>query len=380
VKIVSVVGARPNFMKLFPVARALGRRPAVEHLVVHTGQHYDPLLSERLFQDLHLPAPDHHLGIGSGTQAGQTAAAMVALESLFTELRPDIVLVYGDVNSTLAASLVAAKLGVRLAHVEAGLRSGDRSMPEEINRIVTDRLADLHFTPSDDAMANLREEGAPVDGIHAVGNVMIDTLITLLPRAQKQHEARRLGVEGAPYVVVTLHRPANVDHAATLRGLLGTLSDLSNDLPVVFPVHPRTLARIRALGWRDTDRLQLLPPLAYLPMLSLVAEAGLVLTDSGGLQEETTFLGIPCLTVRTTTERPVTCTLGTNRLVRPERNAILAAVREAAISRPAEPPQIPFWDGLSGERIAQVLAGPAVDREGLPLTPAVEEMSCTIGY
>jgi len=379
VRVVSVVGARPNFMKLFPVARAFRRRPAVEHLVVHTGQHYDPLLSERLFHDLRLPAPDHHLGIGSGTQAGQTAAAMVALEPLFTDLRPDLVLVYGDVNSTLAAALVAAKLEIRLAHVEAGLRSGDRSMPEEVNRMVTDRLADIHFTPSDDAVSNLREEGVPADRIHDVGNVMIDTLVTLLPRAQAVREPKRLGVAGRPYVVVTLHRPANVDHPATLQALLGALEDLARDLPVLFPVHPRTHERIRALGWRDSEHFRLLPPLGYLEMLGLVSEAALVITDSGGLQEETSFLGIPCLTVRRSTERPITCRLGTNRLVAPDRNAIRAAVREAALGRPPEPPPIPRWDGHAGERIVQTLAGPPRDGSALPFIPALEEMSCIPG-
>lgn len=378
-RIVSVVGARPNFMKLFPVARAIARRPSVEHVVVHTGQHYDPMLSERLFTDLRLPKPDHHLGVGSGTQAVQTAAAMVALEPLFAEIEPDLVLVYGDVNSTLAASLVAAKSGFRVGHVEAGLRSGDLTMPEEINRIVTDRLADIHFTPSEEAVAHLHDEGVPTSKIHAVGNVMIDTLITLLPRAQRLLEPKRQGVAGQPYVVVTLHRPANVDHPATLQALLEALNDLSRDLPVIFPVHPRTLERIRALGWHGDDRFRLLPPLGYLQMLGLVSEAALVITDSGGVQEETTYLGVPCLTVRSTTERPITCRLGTNRLVAPDREAILAAVREAALGRPAAPPSIPLWDGHAGERIVEILAGPAAAANDPPFIPAVEEMSCTLG-
>lgn len=357
-KILSVVGARPNFMKLFPVARALEAREGVDHIVVHTGQHYDPLLSERLFADLGLRAPDHHLDVGSGTQAGQTALAMIRLEPLIEELVPDLVLVYGDVNSTLAAALVAAKLGVRIGHVEAGLRSGDHAMPEEVNRIVTDRLADLHFTPSLDAVKHLREEGVPADKIHEVGNVMVDTLIAAAPRAAALRVPAKYGLEGAPYVVATLHRPVNVDHPPTLRALMETLSELSRELPVLFPMHPRTRERLTEMGWRPPEALRLLPPLGYLEMLGLVAEAAVVITDSGGLQEETTFLGIPCVTVRDSTERPVTCELGTNRLVAPDRGAILAAVRRGAANRPGTPPKIPYWDGHAAERIVDVICGP----------------------
>jgi UDP-N-acetylglucosamine 2-epimerase (non-hydrolysing) len=354
-----VVGARPNFMKLFPLVRAFRRRPGVEHLIVHTGQHYDPLLSERLFKELRLPDPDHHLGIGSGSQAEQTAAAMTQLEPLFETLRPDLVLVYGDVNSTLAAALVAAKGGWRLGHVEAGLRSGDRTMPEEVNRLVTDRLADLHFAPSADAVEHLRGEGAPAERIHAVGNVMIDTLVALLPKVARARVPARFGVEGMPYIVSTLHRPANVDHTAGLLTLLDTLGTLAADLPVIFPMHPRTRARVEALGWRGGEGLRLLPPLGYIEMLGLVRDAAVVITDSGGVQEETSFLGVPCLTVRDSTERPITCRLGTNRLVARDRNAILGAVRQAALRRPATPPVIPLWDGRAGERIADLICGGA---------------------
>lgn len=373
-KIVSVVGARPNFMKLAPVARALARRRGVRHLVVHTGQHYDPVLSDQLFAELDLPAPDHHLGVGSGTQAVQTATAMTRLEALLAELAPDRLLVYGDVNSTLAAALVGAKLGIPIGHVEAGLRSGDRTMPEEINRIVTDRLSDLLLAPSADAVEHLRREGISGDQVHLVGNVMIDSLVTSLPRAERVHAAAHHQVAGLPYAVVTLHRPANVDHPATLLELIGTLRELAQETPVLFAVHPRTRDRITAAGVAVTGGVRLLDPLGYLEMLSLVREAGVVITDSGGLQEETTFLGVPCVTVRPSTERPVTCTLGTNRLAAPERGAILGAVRAAAAARPVTPPRIPMWDGAAGERIAEIVAGPA-PRAGRSLSTFTDEES-----
>ncbi len=375
-KVVSVVGARPNFMKLHPVFRALRRRAGVEHAVVHTGQHYDPILSDQLFTDLELPPPDHHLGVGSGSQAGQTALAMTRLEPLLEELRPDLLLVYGDVNSTLAAAIVAAKLGIRVGHVEAGLRSGDRTMPEEINRLVTDRLADLLFAPSTDAAHNLHDEGVPAEQIHLVGNVMVDSLISALPRARRLHAPARHRVAGQPFVVVTLHRPVNVDHPATLQEVVATLRELARDLPVLFPVHPRTQARLQAMGIREETGVRFLPPLGYLEMLGLVADAAVVITDSGGLQEETTFLGVPCVTVRESTERPTTCTLGTNRLARPDREAILAAVKAAAAARPVTPPRIPFWDGLAGERIAEIIAGPAAESAPAVSHPHHEEVPC----
>jgi UDP-N-acetylglucosamine 2-epimerase (non-hydrolysing) len=365
-KIVSIVGARPNFMKLFPVARALARRPEVRHLVVHTGQHYDPLLSEQLFLDLELPAPDHHLGVGSGSQATQTADAMTRLERLMAEVRPDRLVVYGDVNSSLAATLVGAKGGIPVAHVEAGLRCGDRTMPEEINRLVTDRLSDLLLAPSADAVENLRAEGIAGPSVQLVGNAMIDTLIATLPRATRMRVPTRFHVAGEPYVVATLHRPVNVDHPATLRALMATLQELATDLPVIFPCHPRTRERLQQLGWRSGDGLRLLAPLGYLEMLGLIAKAAVVITDSGGLQEETTFLGVPCVTVRESTERPITCTLGTNRLVAAERTEILEAVRGAAVDRPVIPPVIPYWDGHAGERIADALAGPISTRSRGP--------------
>ncbi|HET9707805.1 MAG TPA: UDP-N-acetylglucosamine 2-epimerase (non-hydrolyzing) [Gemmatimonadales bacterium] len=351
--IVSVVGARPNFMKLGPVARELASR-RVRHVVVHTGQHYDGEMSDAFFRDLDLPHPDHHLAVGPGSHTFQTAAVMQRLEPVLENLRPDLVLVYGDVNSTLGASLTAAKLGLRVGHVEAGLRSRDRTMPEELNRIVTDHLADLLFAPSDDAVDNLRAEGIADQGVHLVGNVMIDTLCQALPRARALEAPGKHGLDGRAYVVATLHRPSNVDHAGTLRELLETLRELGQHTPVLFPVHPRTQARMASLGLRG-DGLRLCPPLGYVEMLGLVASSSLVITDSGGLQEETTYLGIPCLTARPTTERPITCTRGTNRLVPSRRSALLTAARDALRQGPGARPTIQWWDGRAAQRLVQVV-------------------------
>jgi UDP-N-acetylglucosamine 2-epimerase (non-hydrolysing) len=359
--ILSVVGARPNFMKLAPVARALAARGA-SHTVVHTGQHYDPEMSDAFFRDLCLPRADHALEVGSASHARQTALIMERIEPLFERLAPDIVLVYGDVNSTAAAALVAAKMGITVGHVEAGLRSRDRTMPEELNRLVTDHLADLLFAPSRDAVENLRGEGVGAEQIHFVGNVMIDSLVVALPAARALDAPSRHGVAKGQYTIVTLHRPANVDDPATLCELLGALAQLNRDGPVLFPVHPRTRARIRSLGTdaAATNGVGLLEPLPYLEMLGLVSDAGLVITDSGGLQEETTWLGVPCVTVRPNTERPITCAVGTNRLVAARRDAIQEAARTALALRPATPPQIERWDGHTGERIAAVLCDDSV--------------------
>lgn len=355
--LLSVVGARPNFMKLAPVVRALARRPAIRHYVVHTGQHYDPEMSASFLAELQIPAPDHNLDVGSGSHAQQTATIMQRLEPVLLEARPGMILVYGDVNSTVAAALVASKLGIGVAHVEAGLRSRDWSMPEEVNRVVTDRLSDLLFAPSRDGVVNLLAEGVPAERIHLVGNTMIDSLIWALPAAEKTDAPARHGVEGAPYVLVTLHRPSNVDHPDTLLALLKALQAVGQDRPVLFPVHPRTRERIRALGWREAGAgdVRLLEPLPYLTMLGLTRSASLVLTDSGGLQEETSFLGIPCVTVRPNTERPVTCELGTNRLVAPDTAAILSAVGAALATGRNRRAPIPRWDGRTAERIAGVL-------------------------
>ena len=358
--IMSVVGARPNFMKLAPLAHVLARRRAIKHIVVHTGQHYDAEMSEVFLRGLDIPHPDYNLLVGSASHAQQTAMIMQRLEPVCLELCPDVVLVYGDVNSTVAAALVAAKLGIRVGHVEAGLRSGDWSMPEEINRVVTDRLSDLLFIPSRDAGDNLRAEGVLPERIHFVGNIMIDSLAAILaqhsPPPSPPHNGDGGGRAGGPYVVVTLHRPSNVDDPATLLGLLDALGDLAEERRVVFPVHPRTRARIGALQWQPrSERVALLDPLSYADMLSLVMGSDLVITDSGGLQEETSYLGIPCLTVRPNTERPITCIEGTNRLVLPGGDALRQAAREVWGRRCNPPARIERWDGKAAERIAAVL-------------------------
>ncbi len=309
-KIVHVVGARPNFMKLAPVFGALRDRANVTQTLVHTGQHYDVKMSDVFFQQLSIPAPDVNLAVGSGSHAKQTSEIMVRFEPVVLECKPDLVLVYGDVNSTVAAALVCAKLGVCVGHVEAGLRSFDRTMPEEINRLVTDQLADLLFTPSEDGDDNLRKEGAAAGKIFRVGNVMIDSLVRLLP------EARKIPQNGLParFALVTLHRPANVDDGATLKGLLEALLEVNRDLSVVFPAHPRTRQRIAEFGL-NANQLQILDPLPYVDFLALQTRSTVVITDSGGIQEETTYLGVPCLTMRENTERPITVTHGTNVLV-----------------------------------------------------------------
>jgi UDP-N-acetylglucosamine 2-epimerase (non-hydrolysing) len=357
VKILSVVGTRPNFMKLSPVAQELARRPGVEHVIVHTGQHYDAAMSDTFFTDLQIPSPRYHLAVGSDSHGAQTAAVLARIEPILATEMPDVVLVYGDVNSTLAAAIAAAKLNLRIGHVEAGLRSRDRTMPEEINRVLTDHAADLLFAPSPDGVENLRAEGIPAGRIHFVGNVMIDMLKQALPRAQATYSRARFGVEASRYVVVTLHRPSNVDDPARLRELLGSLKEVSDDAIVLFPVHPRTHQRLLTMGFHanGNGRVRLLDPLSYTQMLGLVASADLVITDSGGLQEETTFLSVPCLTVRPNTERPITCTHGTNRLVEPERLAIVNAAREALASPGTTRPPIDLWDGRTAERIAAVL-------------------------
>jgi UDP-N-acetylglucosamine 2-epimerase (non-hydrolysing) len=360
VKLLHVVGARPNFMKVAPVLRAGSAHPGLEQVLVHTGQHYDPGMSDTFFRDLELPAPDENLEVGSGSHAEQTARIMVAFEPVLDWHRPDWVLVYGDVNSTVACALVAAKKATRVAHVEAGLRSRDRAMPEELNRLLTDQLADLCLTPSRDADANLLAEGIAQERIRLVGNVMVDTLLHLRGAARKRAMPHTLGVEGAEYAFVTLHRPSNVDDSATLNELLRALEDLAGRMPVLFAVHPRTRQRIGEFGLAAPNgNVRLLDPLGYLETLSLLERATVVLTDSGGLQEETTVLGVPCLTARATTERPITITEGTNRLVASNRAAIAEAVAEILKARANgkfQPRQPEGWDGKASERIIAALA------------------------
>jgi UDP-N-acetylglucosamine 2-epimerase (non-hydrolysing) len=352
--IVHVVGARPNFMKVAPVLIALKERGSIVQTLVHTGQHYDVNMSEVFFRELGINAPDVNLAVGSGSHAKQTAEIMLRLESVVIERQPDIVLVYGDVNSTVATALVCAKLGVQVGHVEAGLRSFDRTMPEEINRVVTDQLADLLFTPSEDGDQNLRREGIAAEKIFCVGNVMIDSLVRLLPSAQQA----RLDHLPERFALVTLHRPANVDDGAALKGILESLLEVNRDLPIVFPAHPRTRRRIADFGLK-ADKLRLLDPLSYIDFLALQSRAMVVITDSGGVQEETTYLGVPCLTLRENTERPITVSMGTNVLVGRDREKLrmeLARILGGNAKKGTVPP---LWDGRTGERIADVLVGQA---------------------
>jgi UDP-N-acetylglucosamine 2-epimerase (non-hydrolysing) len=337
-------------MKAAPVVRALGNWENVRQTLVHTGQHYDKNLSDVFFSQLSMPEPDVNLEVGSGSHAVQTAEVMKRFEPVVLERKPDVVLVYGDVNSTVAAALVCSKLLIRVAHVEAGLRSFDRTMPEEVNRIVTDRLADLLFTPSEDGDINLEREGVPADRIFRVGNVMIDSLVRLLPVAM---QCPRNGLPER-YALVTLHRPSNVDDSASLRMILKSLLEVNEHLEVVFPVHPRTRQRIEQFGI-NIEKLHLLDPLPYIEFLSLQNRAAVVITDSGGIQEETTYLGVPCLTLRSNTERPVTVSMGTNVLVGQDLQLLsseLAKILEGKTKKGSIPP---LWDGHAGERIAEVL-------------------------
>ena len=352
--VVHITGARPNFPKAAPVLRAL-HELGVPQRLVHTGQHYDDRLSDVFFRELGLPEPDINLGVGSGTHAQQTAATMVGLEEQFTQSRPHMVVVYGDVNSTVAAALVAAKLGIPLAHVEAGLRSFDMSMPEEINRVVTDRLCDLLFATSADAVAHLGNEGVDPARIHLVGNPMIDTLLLNIDRfdVAKVRAERALADR---YVVATLHRPGNVDDPADAAELVKAMHAVADQVETVVPLHPRGQARLTAAGILTHPRLRVMEPLGYIEFLSLVRGAEAVITDSGGVQEETTILGVPCLTLRPNTERPVTITHGTNRLVTRDGLAelVAACLRKG---RGEQWPVPPLWDGQAGSRIAAIIAG-----------------------
>jgi UDP-N-acetylglucosamine 2-epimerase (non-hydrolysing) len=359
-KILHVVGARPNFMKVAPVMRAMAARDGrFEQRLVHTGQHYDEAMSQVFFDELGIAPPDDNLEVGSGSHATQTAEIMLRFEPVLLAFRPDWLVVVGDVNSTMAATLVAAKLGIRTAHVEAGLRSFDRGMPEEINRLVTDALADLLLTPSPDADENLRREGVPEARIRQVGNVMIDTLAANLERARGRGAPRRFGVEPRRYVYVTLHRPSNVDGLDSLAAIVACLLDVSRRAPVVFPVHPRTRQRLLEFGLLDVltaaDGVRLVEPVGYLDSIGLAEAAACVLTDSGGLQEETTFLRVPCLTLRPNTERPVTISQGSNRLTTLVRlrDDLDGAMRRRESGEALRCPAL--WDGRASERIADAL-------------------------
>lgn len=357
-QLIHIVGARPNFMKVAPVMSALERLQIGQQILIHTGQHYDDNMSNIFFSQLGLPEPHINLGVGSGSHAWQTAQVMMQLEEIMVEQQPDLVMVYGDVNSTLAASLVCAKLNIPVAHVEAGLRSFDRTMPEEINRIVTDQIADLLFTPSVDGDENLFREGISSNKVFLVGNVMIDTLVRLLPQAVQRWpgQAERLDLSREAFGLVTLHRPSNVDDPQTLLQIMTTLDDVSHQMRLLFPIHPRTVQRLTDLDWKpQSHAFSLIEPLGYLDFVALMERASLVITDSGGIQEETTYLGVPCLTVRENTERPITVTSGTNKLVGKDMNCLqkeVESLRKGDFQQRQIPP---LWDGKAGERIANVI-------------------------
>jgi UDP-N-acetylglucosamine 2-epimerase (non-hydrolysing) len=349
-RILHVVGARPNLMKAAPVFRALAKRPRAQQSLIHTGQHYDANMSGGFFPQLGIPEPDVNLGVGSSSHALQTAEIMTRFEPVVRQRKPDLVLVYGDVNSTLAASLVCAKLLIPVGHVEAGLRSFDRTMPEEINRLLTDQIADLLFTPCEDGDANLLREGILPAKIYRVGNVMIDSLVDLLPKAI----ALKLDSLPERYALITLHRPSNVDDCQALKSILGSLLEINTQLSVVFPVHPRTRQRITEWGL-TTGKLHLLEPMPYVEFLALQRRATVIITDSGGVQEESTYLGVPCLTLRDNTERPITVSLGTNTLVGQDRKKLSSELSNILAGK-AKTGVIPLlWDGHAGERVAEIL-------------------------
>ncbi len=358
-RILAVVGARPNFMKMAPLMAEMRRHRELAPTLVHTGQHFDYRMSQLFFEELGMPEPEHNLGVSGGSHATQTAQVMMALEPLMLELAPELVLVVGDVNSTLAAALVAAKLNIPVGHGEAGLRSFDRTMPEEVNRVLTDAVADHLFVTEDSGLENLAREGVPAERVHLVGNVMIDTLLAHRPRALALHVPEQMQLTPGEYAVVTLHRPATVDSPAALAGVVDALARIAEQLPIVFPVHPRTRQRLAEAGldgrFAGRARLRLIDPLGYLDFLGLLAQARLVLTDSGGIQEETTVLGVPCLTLRHNTERPITVTHGTNVLAGTDPATILARAQDVLAAPPPKPSAPPLWDGHAAERIVAIL-------------------------
>ena len=378
-KAILVCGARPNFMKIAPLLRAIDKHNAasqgntIEPTLVHTGQHYDYEMSQAFFQDLELPKPDIYLGVGSGTHAEQTGKVMIELEKVLLSEKPDLVVVVGDVNSTLAAAIAAVKLNTSVAHVEAGLRSYDRAMPEEINRLLTDQISDYLFTPSPDANENLKKEGVPKEKIFLVGNVMVDSLLFNKDKADQSTILSRLKLAEKGYALLTLHRPGNVDEKHSLTNIMGAITEISGRIPVVFPAHPRTQKKLREFGVnvpatvitnldeldkhsRFNERLLIIPPLGYLDFLKLEMYARLVMTDSGGIQEETTVLSVPCLTLRDTTERPITITQGTNTIVGSNRGKIVQEVSRVLACESQSLPQIDLWDGMTARRIVAVLA------------------------
>jgi len=358
-KICCVCGARPNFMKIAPIVDAIAARDGARTLLVHTGQHYDERMSELFFGDLGIPEPDINLEVGSASHAVQTAEIMKRFEPICLEHRPDWVVVVGDVNSTIACALVAVKLGIKVAHVEAGLRSFDRDMPEEINRLLTDAISDLLFVTEQSGLDNLEREGIPGEKVHLVGNVMIDTQLKARDRAEQSTILADLDLTERNYAAMTLHRPSNVDDPEVFGRILDAIEIIAADMPVIFPIHPRTRKNLTALGLADRvdgiTNLRLVEPLGYLDFMKLVAKASVVLTDSGGIQEETTILGVPCLTLRHNTERPITITAGTNRLTGPDPEAILAAYRDVRKANDFTGKTPPLWDGCAAQRIVDIL-------------------------
>ncbi|HUU92134.1 MAG TPA: UDP-N-acetylglucosamine 2-epimerase (non-hydrolyzing) [Phycisphaerae bacterium] len=364
VKVLSVVGTRPNFVKMAPLMAAFASRPEIESLLVHTGQHYDEQMSNLFFRQLGIPQPDLNLEVGSGSHGLQTAEIMECFEPVVADRRPDVVLVVGDVNSTIACALVAVKMGVPVAHIEAGLRSFDRSMPEEINRLLTDTISDYLFVTEPSGLENLRREGIPAEKVFFVGNVMIDTLLTNLEKARRTPVLEDLGLEPRRYAAMTLHRPSNVDDPETFGHLMQAVRRIAEDMPIIFPVHPRTRNNMVRFGMGEGDLggLRLVEPFGYLEFLRLMAEARLVLTDSGGIQEEVTILKVPCLTLRETTERPVTVEVGCNQIVGTDPNRILAAYRRIMAAKTFTCGVPEKWDGHAAERITDTLVAALVAR------------------
>ncbi len=358
-KIFNIVGARPNLVKIAPLMHEMAKHAGIQPVLVHTGQHYDEKLSDVFFRQMGIPTPDFNLEVGSGSHAWQTAEILKRIEPLLLEKKPDLVLVVGDVNSTIAASLASVKLGIPIAHVEAGLRSFDRTMPEEINRVLTDALADHLFVTEEDAVGNLLKEGRPRDRIHLVGNVMIDSLLHFLPLAQQSRIGDELGLRNGKgwqsFGVLTLHRPSNVDSTEKLAELLGVIDTIAPQVPIMFPVHPRTQQRLSHSGIKHRPELRLIEPLGYLDFLCLLSKATLALTDSGGIQEETTALGVPCLTLRENTERPVTVSQGTNVLVGTDPARIVGAAQDVLSGMRKAGRIPPLWDGHAAERIVEIL-------------------------